>query len=191
MLENVTAFSLAVEEAKDLAEFTKQLSFAVLNPPYEEHVKEHVTNILRFVDQGKVMLEPVIEPVTKEYHNIVAALKTKAFNVFKEIVANFDNHVCPERDQLKAWEKEKKLKSVLSGAFDKACGNSSEFLVAMGWAAMILISWTLRRYFIRLAFFVLILPIKILVLPFGILLGSKRGKDKTVSPSKGDLTKGQ
>lgn len=198
VLENVTAYSLAVEEAKDLAKFARQLVFSLLNPPYEKHLKEHIESVIAAIEQtkpafqqateivlgiverGKPVVELVTQPIANECHKLSDSLKESVLGVFDASLDSFRNRVCPQRTHLKAWEKERKLDPVITQAFDDVCGDPSGFLVTVGWSILILLTLVMRRYVIWALFVILLLPVMMLTLPFKLFLGSSRAKSKSL-----------
>jgi hypothetical protein len=190
VLENVTAYTLAVEEARDLADFATKLFFAVFHPPYDKHLKKHVESAIEFNERVKVKLEPlahslgvlkpmfdpVVQSINTEYERLRTSMQAWSRKLFDETKDYFMTNFCTQRIDLKQWEKRNKLEAHISRAFDEACDNANEFLVAVGYCFLILLAWTLRRYIFRAVFTILLIPIRIFIFPFSLLLKSFRGK---------------
>jgi len=180
VLENVTAYSLAVEEAQDFARKVQEIAYKLLEPPYQVYFKDKVDRVSEVVEQAKPKLAPVTKPATEQYEKGTAALSTCASNEFSRMKLFFVNDVCSQMAQVERWEKEKGIDPAhISEAFGKACAEPTEFLEFVGWISLLLLFFTLRRLILRACFALCLLPFVIVILPFKLLFNSSPGRSKS------------
>lgn len=166
-LENYTAFSLAKQEAKELAQHAEKKILAYATPRYEEHLKKHVDNAREKWQEIEPILAPIIKPLNKGVNYLFKEERKLRHSIFDKTKHIFIKDVCPRsRAQLKGLKKKKIfMPPGFAESVEHACSQPDEFLSLTAKIILCLAALAFHRFMFRSILFLLLLPFRILLYP--------------------------
>ena len=187
VLENVTVYSLALQEAKEYVKYIEEKVEAEVHPLYEKYLKDSVDKVKVAAEKVRPLLLPVIEPMTRAFHTVEEKCTELSSQAFKKIKKIMVKEVCPKsRTLLKEWKRKKVLDSpAMTKAIEQACSEPVDFLTFIGKIMLVVSVFAFRKIIFRMLLWLLLLPIRILLLPVTLLTSKvATNKEQTKTAAK-------
>lgn len=172
---------------EDSTHFARSVGGKVSNnlyPIYERYLKDTMDKTRHVVHNAMVKVRPVVQPfqrqMEKRAHVLMEHYKELSAAMYAKVKATFVNEVCPRtKASLKKMKRKKGLSSPpVDATVKQACNEPDEFLTVSTRALLVLFSILFRRILFRAFVSLIMLPFKILFLPFRLIAGTVSKKPK-------------
>lgn len=181
-MENVTAFSLAMEDARDFADYVGNEFYSKTKPLYNRYLKGRVDILKEQAEKVLPVVMPVAGPLLLEFRKLEDTLWGALEDMYEAAKTMVVGEACPMwRSRFKEPRTRNFVGSaILNNYVEQACNQPDVFLRCTGITVMALFVFILRRLIYLALLWVLLLPVRAVLYPCTFFTRKTTGSSKKI-----------